>query len=116
MVDSYSERRLVENEAIFKQINNDVKDFVLEDAPFSEYAKKELNFYCECSDINCRERIRLTAQTYEDLHENKKQFIIKNGHEIPEIEKIIRESNGYLIVEKLKVPPEAGEFEYARFA
>ena len=115
-MNEFSERRLTENEAIFKKLNGEVKDFVLEDASDTEFARKKLNFYCECSDLRCRQRIILTAKEYEDIHKNKKQFIIKHNHHIPEIEKIVSENNGYILVEKFKMPPEAGEVDIALLA
>jgi hypothetical protein len=73
MKDSVSERRMAENEVVFRKYNERVQQgfdavkkvakeagqehFVVEvDAP--------LYFYCECSDENCHERIRLTTERY----------------------------------------------------
>ncbi len=110
-----SDRRLAENEVIFKQLNTEIKDFVIEDAPNSPYANKPLRFYCECSNLDCRERIPITAQEYDKLHKNNRRFILKPSHYLPEIEKIVERGKDFIVVEKLKVPPLPKQIDPARF-
>lgn len=100
-----SERRLIENEIVFRARNMAVNDFVSKD---ERHEGARLDFYCECSYMECRERIRLTPEEYEKLHGNKKQFIVLDGHELLSIEKIIEKRDGYNVIEKFKVPDEAG--------
>lgn len=104
-MDALSDRRLAENEVIFRQFNTEIKDFVLEDAQDTVYAHRPLRFYCECSNMDCRERLEITAQEYDKLHANRKHFTVKPGHVIPEIEKIIKKAKEYEVVEKKQVPP-----------
>ncbi len=101
-MDEQSERRLTENEVIFRQANKDMKDF-LQDMGTVDHAM--VSFFCECSDTNCRGRIDLSAQTYKDLHKAKQHFIVLPGHSIPELEKIIQHGKGYDVVEKLGEVP-----------
>jgi hypothetical protein len=92
-----SERRLKENEVIFQQANQGVADFIIED---SKTPNPVIDFYCECSDINCRERISLTPDRYHQLHKTERYFIAKEGHDIPEIERIVSKHNRFIVVEK----------------
>ena len=62
----------------------------------------ELAFYCECTDISCREVIRLTADRYVAIHKNRRRFIMKYGHNVPMFEKIIDSTNGYCVVQSIE--------------
>lgn len=115
-MDKLSERRLAENEVIFRQVNEDVKEFVLENASDKKWENKKLRFYCECSNMDCRSRIQITAKEYDAVHSNKKRFIIRPGHDIPEIEKIINNKVTYVVIEKYKLPPVPQKIEGKHFA
>lgn len=108
----FSERRLIENELLFKQLNDEAKEFVLEGKTQNEWTNRKLRFYCECSNTDCRERIELTAAEYDGLHTNRKRFVIRPGHDIPEIEHIVDRDAKYMVVEKEKVPLSSQGFEH----
>jgi hypothetical protein len=59
-----------------------------------------LQFKCECSDENCSLRIPLLLTTYQTIHEDRKTFIVKPGHEVDLIEAIIDQADGYNVVKK----------------
>ena len=111
---SISERRQVENEAVFRQMNEKVEkslkkldkmakdDGYKSDLPIDEMV---LHFYCECADENCRQRIPLTLKKYQELHKNRSKFIVIPGHEVSNIEKVIAEKPMYNEVEKNITPP-----------
>jgi hypothetical protein len=109
-MDAYSQRRLAENEVIFRQANKDAKDF-LEDIGAAHSTL--LPFFCECSDTDCRRRIDLSVETYEELHQSKKQFTIIPGHEVPAIEKVVKQTDLYYIVEKLTDMPDEQDVDKA---
>lgn len=109
MVDNFSERRLAENEVFFREANQNIskgfkelKDIANEegDEEWAKNADEPINFYCECSNIKCRERIGLKPSEYENIHKNSSQFAVLPGHNIPEIERIVNSSENYLVVEK----------------
>jgi hypothetical protein len=100
-MDKLSERRLKENEVIFQQANKGVADFILEEKGGDPVIK----FYCECSNMDCRERISLKVSEYSELHKNKRHFIALKGHEMPKIEKTVSKHKGFSVVEKYgKIP------------
>ncbi|MFZ1249063.1 MAG: hypothetical protein WAQ24_01960 [Candidatus Saccharimonadales bacterium] len=115
MTSQRSERRMTENEAVFRQFNEQVQHGVKE---LKAMAEKEghqsllarhntpLHFYCECAEEACTERIRLTPSTYTKIHKNRKQFVILPGHEVAAIEKIVETKPDYLVVLKDQKPPE----------
>lgn len=91
-----SQRRLVQNEAIQRLENSHVKrtlESVLD-------GTDKILFVCECSDLNCRDRIGLTSKEFDEFHVKSKRFVVKPHHEIVAIEKIVAETDDYYIVEK----------------
>ncbi len=103
-MNKFSDRRLQENEIIFREANNDIQEFLTETE--GDRIKRIVPFYCECSRMDCKRRIELTPLMYDKLHKNKKQFVVLQGHEIPEIEKIVTTQKNINVVEKYgKLPP-----------
>ena len=103
------ERRLQENEVIFKQVNKDMDDFLND---IGVRHQVSVPFFCECSDLNCRVRIELTPAEYKKIHKNKQYFVVVNGHEIPEIEETFEHNDTYAVVRKLDVVPNADDVQH----
>lgn len=106
---SPSDRRLTENELIFRQINERTREgFVLLNQLAQEHSQPEfkvsdkllLQFYCECSNLACIERIRITLGEYGQIHRDNGSFIVVPGHEVPKIEKVISKHASYDVVHK----------------
>jgi hypothetical protein len=109
MDDQLSERRLAENEVYFRQMNESVQKGFDELKQMAKEDNQEhlitehdtpLNFYCECSNEDCKQRIPLTLDEYKAAHKNSDTFIVTPGHEITNIEKVIAKEQNYMIVEK----------------
>jgi hypothetical protein len=88
------EERLAANENAFRRVNERVEDLASDD-------EDRLDFVCECSDIACTERVRLSVAAYEDVRAAPNRFVVRSGHERPEVERVIDQGNGYVVVEKL---------------
>lgn len=97
LMDKLSERRLKENEVIFQQANKGVADYILED---TDTQNPVIDFYCECSNIACRERIPLTPDEYHRLHKTERYFIARKGHEMPDIESVVSKHGGFVVIKK----------------
>lgn len=113
-----SKRRLAENQVVFRKANEQLKELIdeLSNIPkergVEQYGldrDEVFHFFCECSDENCRERIELKYDDYEKHHTKNDTFIIKIGHQVPEIEDIIIKTNNYYIVQKHEVPSQSVE-------
>jgi hypothetical protein len=85
------ERRLAENESIFRDVN-EVRMHELED--------ERLEFLCECGDIGCKERIRLTPTEYESVRADARQFLLIPGHELLATEEVVVEEDRFVVVRK----------------
>ena len=88
--------RAARNEALFRRVNERVEDINKAFEPILG----ETDFFCECADIDCMEKIRMSLKEYEALREDSRHFAVKPGHEDPHTERAIEERVGYLIVEK----------------
>lgn len=114
MKESVNRRRQVENEVVFKHANEKVNkqvDAIQKSAKSEGYPELAydndlpLHFYCECADEECQDRISMKQTLYKKMHKNSNQFIVLPGHNVPEIEKIIKTTKQYTLVEKyLPVP------------
>lgn len=111
--ENLSERRLVENELIFKRLNQKVVEdltdlkqlaIVHRQADLAPDITQPLFFYCECSDIQCSKRIAITPEEYEKIHKNTRRFITASGHQTAEIERVVKSTPEYDIVEKNREP------------
>ena len=109
---SSSERRLIENEMIFRRTNEKVVDkldvldeMLIEDGHFDLMRDEnlKLHFFCECSDENCTSRIPMTLTKYQDIHVDKKVFIVKPGHQVENIERVLKNTQDYSVVKKNKI-------------
>jgi hypothetical protein len=101
-----SERRLVENESLFRHHNNKHKKRLQRAYPGSD-SDLTAEFYCECSDRNCHDRINMSVEEFEAAHKSAKQFIALPGHENNSIEEVARKGEGYNVVQKHTDPAEA---------
>jgi hypothetical protein len=107
-------RRKEENEEVFRKFNGQVQKrfdeankIAAEEGaePIELDADKPLYFYCECADENCQQRVLITPNDYDKIHEKRGNYVVTNGHEIAKIERVIRREQEYCVVEKYNTPP-----------
>ena len=95
------QERIGLNEAVFREVNeriNDLADqFGLEEQP--------LDLVCECGDPTCVERISMTRGEYENLRADATLFAVFPGHNAEDIEDVLAERNGYVVVRKHEGEP-----------
>jgi hypothetical protein len=109
-----SDERKIANEVVFRRHNQRVqkgfetiRKIALEDnqAHLAEQTDIELQYYCECSDENCRLRIALKLSEYNELHQKNDLFVIIPGHEVVSVERIVARAPTYVVVQKFEIPP-----------
>lgn len=61
----------------------------------------ELVVMCECAHLGCTARIALPRQEYEAVRQFPTRFLVKEGHEVGDAERLVGEAEGYVIVEKV---------------
>ena len=115
---SAAERKQIENEMIFRRINEKVGTDLevvdaghIKDGNLDLVSNKDLQlqFKCECSDENCEARITMPLAVYREIHLDRDTFIVKLNHQVDPIEKVVVEGSQYHIVKKNNSTPEPGD-------
>lgn len=93
------ERRIGENEALFREVNERVHA-LNETFPL---AAVYTSWVCECSSTGCFERVELTPAEYETVRADPARFLIypEDSHVAPEAELVAERLDRYWVVEKL---------------
>ena len=89
--------RLGKNEARFREANEAVE----RTAQLEARADERIDYVCECGAATCSAFVQLTLEEYEAVRHHAARFVQLPGHDIPEIERIVHESDGYVVVEKI---------------
>lgn len=106
---SEAEKRQIENEMIFRRMNEKVGNDL--DALDAQHIKEGnislvrdkdllLQFKCECSDETCSTRIPMLLSEYQEIHLERSTFVVRPDHEVDPIEKVIKKTPNYNIVRK----------------
>ena len=94
------EKRMTQNEALFREVNERVQDVAEHEDGIYEY-------FCECANVDCTFRVTLSAAEYEAIRVDPRQFVVLPLHFTPEVEILVAEREAYWIVRKTG---EAGEY------
>ena len=86
--------RLARNEALFREVNERVKEFS------GDSGLEFTEFICECGDADCTETVPLTRAEYEQLRADPVLFAVVPGHSIPDIEDVVSEGERFDVVRK----------------
>lgn len=99
-----SQRERMENEVVFKHRNQKIELLATKVLDEDSRQHMSIGFVCECSNENCQESMSIPLEEFKDARQNSRQFIIKAGHEQPDIEEVVSH-DGYDVVEKFEQPP-----------
>ncbi len=89
--------RIAKNEAVLRGVNREIKHAEQEAGGTTDGM---LEVLCECGREGCSGVISMTVAEYEDVHAQADRFVVLRGHESDEIEKVVEERPGYLVVDK----------------
>jgi hypothetical protein len=90
-------RRVGENEALFRVVNERIEDV---NRAFGAVIGT-MAVVCECGAIECAEQITLTPAEYERVRADPTSFVLVPGHEEPDLERVVSRGDGYVIVQKI---------------
>jgi hypothetical protein len=93
-----TEERRAHNEALFRDLNERVKE--IDERLESNGTSGQLEFLCECGDLDCATRFSMTRHEYEDVRRNPSLFVVIPAHVDDSIETAIEIRPGYVIVQK----------------
>ena len=87
--------RIAKTEALFRNVNEGIKEASDRfDSPTAE-------FVCECGDPSCTERIEVPLEEYEDVRDEANHFVVRPGHVMGPIEKVVERRRRYAVIEKV---------------
>ena len=89
-------RRIGENEALYRSINEKIEDL---NETFG-LVTETMTVVCECGQLECTEQIELEIPTYERVRADPTHFVVLPGHEIPDVEQVIEEHERFLVIRK----------------
>ena len=92
--------RKARNEALLREVNERIAE--LGEATRIWEPDATIDFLCECgTDGGCGERIRIPLAAYQRVRAQNDWFVLRPGHETPEIERPVDRTADYVIVDKI---------------
>jgi hypothetical protein len=89
------EVRIAHTEALFRDVNERIAESA------ERFSARDADFVCECADPACAERVPATVEQYEEVRSVGTHFLLTPGHELPEVETVVkRPHNRTVVVEK----------------
>lgn len=89
------QRRLASNEAVFREVNEGI-----ERGQWPGDEAKPVGFRCECARLGCNLLVELTLPEYEQIRSDPRHFLMIPGHELLDVESVVRREPTYVVVEK----------------
>jgi len=89
------EERIGRNEVLFREVNERI-----EETQSGQGVAGYFDFLCECGDKDCVEQVALTLAEYEDIRSEATQFVVRPGHEVPDIERVLQTGDRFSVVQK----------------
>ena len=101
MFDAERKERQAKNEAVFRSLNERVRD-VAESIDLTGVAEsRDLEqCMCECADPACTAMINLTSEEYEAVRASPIQFAVLPAHIVPDVETVVGGNERFSIVRK----------------
>ena len=82
-------------QSLFREVNERIEEVTAGRNPHGEIV-------CECADQTCAETIQLTLDEYDAVRRTAAHFLVRPGHEVPKIERVVEETERYAVVEKVE--------------
>ena len=95
-VEHHVDRR-IRNEVLFRTVNEKLRAL---NAAFERFGDESALFVCECSRIGCIDQIELAVETFDGICLVPNNYIVRPGHETPEVERVVSQEATYLVVER----------------
>jgi hypothetical protein len=94
------QNRIARNEALYREVNERIR------AVQAQIGDEErTDFLCECGREDCTQPIRLSLAEYEEIRSDPTHFAVARGHEVVDLEHVIRETDRFSVIEKFPGAP-----------
>jgi hypothetical protein len=91
------EQRAARNEALFREVNQNIA--LLEERHGT--AATVPVFLCECANPGCTDQFAVEPAEYRRVREHARRFLVRPGHDDPQLERVLETHRDYLVVEKI---------------
>jgi hypothetical protein len=99
------QHRAARNELVFRAVNEQIMDVTER----FQAELSELDLVCECADPSCTATVRLEVEEFSEIDRAKNAFIVLRGHEDAQVEAVVNERSGYVVVRKRDVAAQVVE-------
>jgi hypothetical protein len=86
------EVRIAHTEALFRDVNERIAESA------GRFDARDAEFVCECADPACAERVPATLDQYENVRSDSTHFLLAPGHELTEVERVVKQPHKRLVV------------------
>ena len=93
MVDD--KQRRARTESLFRDVNERIAESA------HRFDAQDTQFVCECADANCTHRLAASLHEYEQVRSDGATFMIAEGHEHDDIERVVKRGRRFNVVEKM---------------
>ena len=91
--------RQARNEALFREVNERIASL---GERAEAWSPQGVDFLCECGEEGgCGQRVHVPMDVYHRVRGQDDRFVVRPGHETPEIEVAVEWAETYVIVDKL---------------
>ena len=95
--------RAVRNQSLYREVNERMESL---NRAFEELVDAGSSWVCECADTDCTVQLTVPLAEYEELRTHPDRFAVFPGHVYPEVERVVVQREGYVVVAKLGVGAE----------
>jgi hypothetical protein len=99
------ELRAARNQSIFRAVNDKLVE--LNRAFVS--AADTFVIACECADVTCVRTLEIRPDAYQEVRSSPRRFAVLRGHVYADVEDIVSEADGYVVVEKTALTADVAE-------
>jgi hypothetical protein len=99
---SSREERVARNESTTRQINEGI-----ERAHQAASTPDHVRIVCECGRLECDRVLAITIAEYEAVRADPRQFAVVRDHVLAEVERVVSETDRYVVVAKREGTPAA---------
>jgi hypothetical protein len=94
------QNRVARNEGLYREVNERIREI------HSEIGDDErTDFLCECGRDDCTQPISLSLSEYEEIRSDPTHFAVVPGHEVVDLEHVIKETDRFSVIEKFPGAP-----------
>jgi hypothetical protein len=86
----------IAQQALRREVNEQI-NVLNHDFGLAEPEKTDV--LCECVHPSCTARIVMTVADYERVRRFSTRFFVKEGHEVADEDRVVAESDGYVVIE-----------------